>query len=157
MDTILIRDLIILDIEDLISLIQLVHRTSYRGVFSEKLIESMCKKYTKKAIERRMGYTHFFVAENTANHKLIGVIGLKESTVRGFYVHPDFQRKGVGSLLYKHLEKIARDAQLSELNLESSPLGTPIYLHFGFIKIEAISKEREGVEYTNIVMRKALT
>jgi len=76
--------------------------------------------------------------------------------VRGFYIHPDYQGKGIGSLLYKKLEEIARLQGLRELTVESSPLGYPIYIHYGFKKEKEVEKERERIKYVNIFMRKVL-
>ena len=156
MDTIAIRPLIESDIEKLIILIQLVQRISFKNLYSSQLIEAFCKKYTSEAFQRRMKYTQFLIAEKKSTKEIVGVIGLKEIMVRGFYIHPDYQGKGIGSILYRKLEEMARSLGLRELTVESSPLGYPIYIHYGFKKEKEVVKEREGIKYVNIFMRKML-
>lgn len=144
------------DIEKLIILIRFVQRISFKDLYSRELIEAFCKKYTVAALQRRMKYTQFLIAEKRSTKEIIGVIGLKEIMVRGFYIHPNYQGKGIGSMLYKKLEAMARSQGLRELTVESSPIGYLIYIHYGFKKEKEVEKEREGIKYVNIFMRKML-
>lgn len=153
-DTYVIRPLAESDIEQLIILIKLVQGVSFKKLYSQELIEVFSRKYTPEAFLRRMKYTQFLIA--VKGKELVGVIGLKGIMVRSFYVHPDYQGKGLGSILYKKLEELARTQGLSELTLESSLLGLPIYIHYGFKKEREIEIESEGIKYKETFMRKIL-
>ena len=72
-------------------------------------------------------------------------------------MHPNFQGKGIGSLLYATLEKMARKRGYRSVYVVSSPLGIPVYERFGFCKIKPVKKERAGQKYVDMRMEKTLT
>ncbi len=86
----------------------------------------------------------------------IGIIGRKENQLRSFFVLPEWQGKGVGRKLFDAFEKAVRNDGFHKIILESSPLGQPIYEHFGFEKIGSRVKERIGIKYTDAIMGKEL-
>lgn len=90
----------------------------------------------------------------TENDTIVGIIGLQENRVRTFYVHPEFQGKGIGSKLYKKLEETALTLGVTKLFVISSPMGESIYEHFGFKKIRPVEKERGGEKYIDTLMEK---
>ena len=61
----------------------------------------------------------------------IGLLGPDE-TVRAVYVHPDHVGRGVGSLLLRALEEIARAAGRRLLRLESTATAHDFYRRHGF-------------------------
>jgi GNAT superfamily N-acetyltransferase len=144
------------DIPQIIHLIKYVQKISYKEVYPQGLINSFSKKYTQEAFMRRMNYTTFFVAEKSDTKEIVGIIGLKEEMVRGFYVHPQYQKKGVGSSLYQALEVYAQKKGLHRLTVESSPLGYPIYVHYGYKEVRKIQKVCDGFTYLDVFMQKSL-
>ena len=127
---------------------------SFKELYPRALIKEFCKKYTHNNFIIKADNIEMFVA--TENNNIIGVIGIKENQLRTFYVHPNQQGKGIGSKLYKKFEETAIERGIKKIMLEGSPLGQPIYEHFGFIKVKSIKKERVGQKYIDAVMEKQL-
>jgi len=127
---------------------------SFKKLYPELLIKEFCKKYDYDNFKTKANDVEMYIA--TENDNVVGVIGIKDKQLRTFYVHPSQQGKGIGSKLYKKFEEIAIERGIKKIVLEGSPLGQPIYEHFGFIKIKSIEKERVGQKYIDAVMEKQL-
>jgi len=52
--------------------------------------------------------------------------------IRAFFVHPDWARKGIGSLLMETCEDAARAAGFSKMELMATLTGELLYTRFGF-------------------------
>lgn len=61
--------------------------------------------------------------------------------IRAFYVHPQWSRKGIGSLILKSCEDAAREAGFKRVELAATLPGVPFYLAGGYAKGEEISIE----------------
>lgn len=129
-------------------------KISYKDLFPEILIKEFCKKYDFDNFKVKADDIEMYIA--TEDSDVIGVIGLKGNQLRTFYVDPNYQGKGVGSKLYRKLEEIMKKRGIKKIVLEGSPLGQPIYEHFGFKKIKSVKKERVGQKYVDAVMEKEL-
>jgi GNAT superfamily N-acetyltransferase len=127
---------------------------SFKDLYPEILIKEFCKKYDYDNFKVKADDIDMFIAAE--NDNIVGVIGIKENQLRTFYVHPEQQGKGIGSKLYKKFEETTIERGIKKIVLEGSPLGQPIYEHFGFIKIKSIEKERVGQKYVDAVMEKHL-
>lgn len=151
-----VRPLQTSDIPQTIVIIVRALRESFQPIYPPALIEDFCTKYTPEKFAERMKTIDYFVAEDTGTEKILGVIGLKEDHPRTFFVDPSAQGKGIGRKLYDYLETQAKRRGIMRLFLEGSPLGEPIYTHFGFKKIKTLNKERLGTPYTDAYMEKDL-
>ena len=58
--------------------------------------------------------------------------------VRAFYVHPQWSRKGIGSLILKSCEDAARNEGFRNIELAATLPGVPFYLARGYEKAEEI-------------------
>lgn len=59
---------------------------------------------------------------------------LKEpAKIRAFFIHPDFARQGLGTLLLEHCENQAQKAGFTHVELMSTMPGVPFYRHRGFV------------------------
>jgi GNAT superfamily N-acetyltransferase len=58
--------------------------------------------------------------------------------IRAFYVHPQWSRKGVGSLILTSCEEAARSAGFHQVELAATLPGVPFYLDRGYEKAEEI-------------------
>lgn len=56
--------------------------------------------------------------------------------IRAFFVHPDFARRGLGSLLLNTCEDAARAAGFTRAELTSTLTGVPLYQARGFLACE---------------------
>ena len=131
-------------------------RASFKSLYPEKLIQAFCDKHDIDKFRQVAKTVEFFVAEDQKTQKIVGIIGIKDDRLRRYFVDPNYQGKGVGRLLFDHLEVVAKKRGLQKITLEGSPLAQPIYKHFGFKIIKSITKERAGVKYTDAVMEKTL-
>jgi GNAT superfamily N-acetyltransferase len=58
--------------------------------------------------------------------------------IRAFFVHPDFARQGLGTLLLRTCEDAARAAGFTRVELTSTLTGIPLYEVRGFVARECI-------------------
>ena len=59
--------------------------------------------------------------------------------IRAIFVHPDWARRGIGSLILKHREDAALAAGFQCLEMGSTLTGVPLYTLKGYRKIERIA------------------
>lgn len=129
---------------------------SFPKIRPEELMPYFCEKYSyDKFVDRAKSIT-MFVASDSRNEEIYGVIGLKGNELRTFYVKTSYQRKGIGRLLYERLEQEAKEQGITKLTLEGSPFGEPAYVKFGFVKLGEKDKEKCNYRYSDAVMEKVL-
>lgn len=58
--------------------------------------------------------------------------------IRAFFVHPDYARRGIGSLLLHHCEEAAKTYGFSRLELMATLPGVKLYHEHGFVAGEQI-------------------
>ena len=75
--------------------------------------------------------------------------------VRAMYTHPDFARRGVGSLILELCETAAKAEGFTRLELMATLSGRPLYESYGFQAIEAILDDRGGEPVPLVRMGKA--
>ena len=59
--------------------------------------------------------------------------------VRAIFVHPDFARRGLGSLILAHVEAAAQAAGFRQFEMGSTLTGVPLYRLKGYVEIERIA------------------
>ena len=58
--------------------------------------------------------------------------------IRAFYIHPEWSRRGIGSMILDACEQAARDSGFKTVELASTLPGVPFYLSRGYTQAEAI-------------------
>ncbi|HYO87433.1 MAG TPA: GNAT family N-acetyltransferase [Candidatus Limnocylindrales bacterium] len=58
--------------------------------------------------------------------------------IRAFFVHPDWARQGVGSLLMTTCETAARQAGFQKMELMATLTGEYLYTRFSFVAVETV-------------------
>lgn len=76
--------------------------------------------------------------------------------VRAMYTHPDFARRGVGSLILQLCEEAAAAEGFRRVELAATLSGQPLYTRCGYTPIERFEDARGGVAVPLIRMGKAL-
>ena len=77
--------------------------------------------------------------------------------IRAFYVHPQWSRKGIASLILKSCEEAALDAGFKLVELAATLPGEPFYLARGYEKREEISIETpDSQSFSTFRMTKTL-
>jgi GNAT superfamily N-acetyltransferase len=59
--------------------------------------------------------------------------------VRAIFVHPDFARQGLGSLILATVEEAARQSGFTRFEMGSTLTGVPLYLLKGYVEVERIA------------------
>lgn len=77
--------------------------------------------------------------------------------IRAFYVHPQWARRGIATRLLTVAEQSARRAGYKRLELLATLTGEPVYLAFGFTRLEQIDLQlRDGTVLPTIRMTKPI-
>lgn len=78
--------------------------------------------------------------------------------IRAFFVHPEFARRGVGSLLMRCCEAEARAEGFTHLELTATLAGEPLYARHGFVATRRYEVELpNGEKLPLVLMRKIAT
>jgi putative acetyltransferase len=97
------------------------------------------------------------VAELEGQLAGIGALVLGGSELRACYVTPAAARKGVGSALVAEIERIARQHELTHLELHSSLTAEPFYRALGYVVEDRIEHVLgSGKRMAAVKMRKSL-
>ena len=89
--------------------------------------------------------------------RVAGFIELTEDgCIKCLYSHPDFQRQGVASALYVHIENVAVNANLQSLTVYASKASKGFFLKRGYEEIKVNQVERKGLVLINYHMVKTL-
>ncbi|MDJ0655107.1 MAG: GNAT family N-acetyltransferase [Xanthomonadales bacterium] len=77
--------------------------------------------------------------------------------IRAMYTHPDWSRRGIGTLLLELGEAAAREAGFKTIELGSTIPGEPFYLARGFVELSRVTHTgRNGAPNVVIKMTKGL-
>lgn len=96
-----------------------------------------------------------FVVER--DQKIVGFSNLlSNGYIARFYVHKDFQRRGVGNLMLETIENQAKELGLTEITTEASITAKPFFLAHGFHMREQQTKILRDVSFINYKMFKRI-
>ncbi len=102
--------------------------------------------------QSRIVKTKPYVAE--ADGRVIGFIELKaDGHIDCFYVHPEYQRKGVAQALFNYASAAARSLGLGDLSVEASKLARPFFEKQGFTLVRENTVVIRDVALINYSMR----
>ena len=92
-----------------------------------------------------------------ADGKVIAFCGRTEETVKGLYVDPDWQGRGIGQVLLARAETVLRSEGRTVIVMESSLSAEGFYVNCGFRKVtEEKRTSRGGLVMGACMMRKEL-
>jgi GNAT superfamily N-acetyltransferase len=75
--------------------------------------------------------------------------------IRAFFVHPDWTRRGIGTLLLEECERAARAEGFTSFEMGATLTGVPLYRARGYTELERIEVElRDGETFPVIRMKK---
>lgn len=78
--------------------------------------------------------------------------------IRAFFVHPDWARRGIGSLILEACESAAKSAGFTRLEMGATLTGVPFYRCRGYEALESLEVPlSEGLSMPILRMAKALT
>lgn len=92
-----------------------------------------------------------------ADEKVLGFIELEDDGhIDCAYTHPQYQKIGIMSALYAHIEHIAKQKSLKRLWVEASKVARPFFEAKGFATMQENKVMRNNVILTNYTMEKIL-
>lgn len=93
-----------------------------------------CREELTVTVER-LCEGEYWVAESDAVCGcacLVADLANRSGEVHAFFIHPEWQRKGIGRLLWRKLAERAREEGLTDLYLDADPFAVPFYEALGF-------------------------
>lgn len=105
--------------------------------YSREYIENTTKRLQPKDILERSTWTHFYVVCDEKQIVGCGAIGPywdyeKESSLFTLFVHPKYQRKGIGRKIIETLEQDEYFLNSVRIEVPASITATPFYLKMGY-------------------------
>jgi ribosomal protein S18 acetylase RimI-like enzyme len=96
----------------------------------------------------------FFVACNDAGEiSGFGSISLRRANIESLYINPRFWRMGLGRRIYQQLEKLALEAEITELSVDASIRAITFYRSIGFARSEVINACQSNPWYSMACVR----
>jgi len=85
-------------------------------------------------------------------------LNLKSKSIDSLYLLPHFEGKGYGRAILFHLEEIARNLEIHELNLSSTLNAVEFYRHMGYEgTTKSVFKLKSGIDLECIKMSKIIS
>jgi len=92
------------------------------------------------------------------NDKIAGFIDLNQSGyIHMFYIHPDYQKRGIASFLFEHIQNIAKSKNIPALTVHASITALPVFQKWGFDMITKQTISRNGQHFINYHLEKKLS
>jgi putative acetyltransferase len=131
-------------------------RSVNRADYSQEQVQAWAPEVPDpEAWHARMADRRTLVAEGGG--EVIGFAELEEDGhLDMFYVRKDAVGRGVGSILYRAIEREAREQGIGLIFTEASVTARPFFERWGFRVVRERSVTRRGVELTNFAMEKPL-
>ena len=71
--------------------------------------------------------------------------------IRAIFVHPDFARRGLGSLILAHCENAARAAGFQRFEMGSTLTGVPLYALKGYQRLDTVDVPLPNGEFLSVI------
>ena len=99
---------------------------------------------------------HFIIAENEDGHA-VGFASISdEGYLHSLFVHKNYQRQGVATLLYDTIEELAKHKQIAKITSEVSITAKPFFEKQGFTVDEEQRRKANKLQLTNYKMSKVV-
>lgn len=130
------------DAHELSKAVQKTLFVSNSGDYSKKSLRFLCNEYTPENLLNHAKRMDIFVAYH--NKKLVGTISLTGNRLSRMFVLPQFQRRGMGSKLLRHIEVLAKKRDIKTLRVRSSVTAFDFYKKLGFHKTRRVLHKSIG-------------
>ena len=140
-----------------------------QNLFRSTVLNVNIKDYTKEEVEdwASCGDDIEHLKELLSSNQYVGafneqnyLIGFSSMNKRGYmhsmFVHPDWQGKGIATLLLSEVEKIARQYEVIEITSEVSKTARPFFEHKGYVVEYEQKQQANRLKLTNYKMKKVL-
>jgi N-acetylglutamate synthase-like GNAT family acetyltransferase len=128
-------------------------RISNNNDYSLDILEPLIEYFSPEKIIQLSKERRCLIAEKDG--QIVGTIAIEAAELCTFFVHPDFQRKGIGTKLLKAVEKSAFADGIRKIKVDSSITAVPFYKKSGYRKtgIEKEATAGRQIEMEKILVR----
>ncbi|PYF80987.1 MULTISPECIES: GNAT family N-acetyltransferase [Marinomonas] len=149
-----IRTARIEDLELIQTLINRSTRELQRGFYEESEIDAALELIGGLDVLIQSG--QYFVAENDGCIAGCGGVSLlldeeTSAEIRGFFVAPEYARKGVASSVFDYCEKYCSERGVKSLFLASTLSGEPFYSKRGFTEIGRVKEPLSNGQFFELI------
>jgi len=140
-----------------------------QNLFRSTVLNVNIKDYTKEEVEdwascgddiehwKEILFNNQFIGAFDKQDNLIGYSSMnKRGYMHSMFVHPDWQGKGIATLLLSEVEKIARQYEVIEITSEVSKTARPFFEHKGYVVEYEQKQQANRLKLTNYKMKKVL-
>lgn len=113
--------------------IQLIHNTinlCYPSIYSPEIIDFFIKYHNSKDLSKKASKGTMLLLFYNESLLVTGYLFKRE--IGGVYVHPGYQRMGLGKILVSKLLRIATDKKFDHVWLDATPIALDFYKSLGF-------------------------
>ena len=131
-------------------------RASGPHSYSDEQVEAWVRRITQEALAKRIEQLYFLVA--CQDEEIVGFAALNPTSheLDYVYVHPDFQRKGVGRQLCEAIEQAAKNRRFRALHLVASLNALRFYERLNYKTEKTIIRDLDGIKVPCVLMKKRL-
>lgn len=120
--------------------------------FTKKGIENFLKHETPEKVNKRSKNRITLVA--VIGKKIVGIIEAKnENRISRFFVDNSFQKRGIGTKLFKTMEKICKQRKSKVIKIYSSLDAVKFYEKMGYKKTGKVRENRRGIVYQKMIKK----
>jgi N-acetylglutamate synthase-like GNAT family acetyltransferase len=132
-----------------------VHQINIRD-YTQAQVDAWAPKDANLEVwQQRLSSKFTYVA--TIADVIVGFVELEPNGHIGcFYCHYQYQGRGIGTQLYRHIELKSKLLGIDRLFVEVSITAKPFFEKHGFVALKSQEVERQGVKLKNFVMEKSL-
>jgi len=124
------------------------------GDLGEAATKAMVRFYTPQLLLEYAERGEMSVA--TEKSSIVGTATLEDNRVRNVFVRVDQQKKGIGSILMRHIEGTAGRQGQTELYLQAHGAAVGFYRNLGYEYVEAKEEQIGGTPVRMVVMKKGI-
>jgi putative acetyltransferase len=129
-----------------------IHKTCNEDYTNEQLKAWANLDIDYKTWEERLDKTKPYLA--IKDKKLVGFVEFYDDYIDCFYVHFEYQGKGVGKMLLNHVLKLAKKNKIKKLKVDASITAKLFFEKFGFKELKKNRVKRAGHELINFSMQR---
>lgn len=136
------------DAEAVSALIRRTMRVSNIGDYSLDRLQPLMDYFSPEKVLLLSEERHCLVAE--VDGRVVGTLALEEAELCTFFIHPDYQTRGIGSQLLKAIEEVALALGIDTIRMDASLTGVDFYAKRGYrrtgVDIEGTAGRQVGME-----------
>ena len=113
--------------------------------YDKKVIQKIAKDLTPRKLRHMKKQRIFFVASKGGH--IVGTIMLQNSSISEVFVDPDLHNMHIGSSLMEHVESLALEKNIAQLNLHASLTAVGFYEKRGYKRVKKVDDPEYGTTW----------